>query len=150
MLSKLSALQSELKAAQKELEEMKSKMASSGLDDIKKNAIDVNGIKVITGSFKGADVNTVRKMNDSLKDEFDGVVCVMATEFGGKVMLVTAADKTATSKGAHCGMLIKTIGGCIGGSGVGKPESAQAGGSDANGISKALEMAVDVLKEQIK
>jgi alanyl-tRNA synthetase len=150
LISKLAALQAELKNVQKELEEVKSKVASSGLDDIKKNAVDVNGIKVISGSFKGADVNTVRKMNDGLKEEFDGVVCVMATEFGGKVMLICAADKTATSKGAHCGMLIKSIAGLIGGSGGGKPESAQAGGSDSAGIEKALEKALDVLKEQIK
>jgi len=150
VISKLSALQTELKNLQKELESVKSKIASSGLDDIKKNAVDVNGIKVICGSFKGADVNTVRKMNDSLKDEFDGVVCVMATEFGGKVMLITAADKTATSKGAHCGMLVKSIAGCIGGSGGGKPESAQAGGANAAGIEEALKSAVEVLKEQIK
>ena len=150
IVSKLSLLQAELKNANKELEAMKSKLASGGLDDIKKNAVDINGIKLISGSFKGTDVNTVRKMNDSIKDEFDGVVCVMATEFGGKVMLVTAADKTAVSKGAHCGMLVKTIAGCVGGSGGGKPESAQAGGSDASGIEKALEMAKEVLKEQIK
>ncbi len=150
LISKLAALQAELKSVQKELEEVKSKVASSGLDDIKKNAVDINGVKVISGSFKGADVNTVRKMNDGLKEEFDGVVCVMATEFGGKVMLICAADKTATAKGAHCGMLIKSIAGLIGGSGGGKPESAQAGGSDVNGISKALEMAIEVLKEQIK
>ena len=150
LISKLAALQAELKSVQKELEEVKSKVASSGLDDIKKNAVDINGIKVISGSFKGADVNTVRKMNDGLKEEFDGVVCVMATEFGGKVMLICAADKTATAKGAHCGMLIKSIAGLIGGSGGGKPESAQAGGSDSAGIEKALQMALEVLKEQIK
>ncbi|MBR3933568.1 MAG: alanine--tRNA ligase [Clostridia bacterium] len=150
LISKLAALQAELKNTQKELEEVKSKVASSGLDDIKKNAVDVNGIKVISGAFKGADVNTVRKMNDGLKDEFDGVVCVMATEFGGKVMLICAADKTATAKGAHCGLLIKSIAGLIGGSGGGKPESAQAGGSNADGIEEALKAAVEVLKEQIK
>jgi len=150
LISKLAALQAELKNTQKELEEVKSKVASSGLDDIKKNAVDVNGIKVICGAFKGADVNTVRKMNDGLKDEFDGVVCVMATEFGGKVMLICAADKTATAKGAHCGMLIKSIAGLIGGSGGGKPESAQAGGANAAGIEDALKSAVEVLKEQIK
>ena len=150
LISKLAALQAELKSVQKELEEVKSKVASSGLDDIKKNAVDINGIKVISGSFKGADVNTVRKMNDGLKEEFDGVVCVMTTEFGGKVMLICAADKTATAKGAHCGMLIKSIAGLIGGSGGGKPESAQAGGSDSAGIEKALQMALEVLKEQIK
>ncbi len=150
MIAKLTALQLELKNAQKELESMKAKLASSGLDDIKKNAVDVNGIKVIRGSFKGADVNTVRKMNDSIKDETDGVVCVMATEFGGKVMLITAADKTATAKGAHCGMLIKNIAGLIGGSGGGKPESAQAGGANADGINEAMDKALEILKEQIK
>ncbi len=150
ILSKLSALQAELKNTQKELESLKSKIAGSGLDDIKKNAIDINGITVICGSFKGADVNTVRKMNDSLKDEYKGVVCVMATEFGGKVMLITAADKEAASKGAHCGMLIKSIASYIGGSGGGKPESAQAGGANTAGISDAMKAAVEVLKEQIK
>ncbi len=150
VLSKISALQEELKGARKEIEEMKSKLASGGMDDIKKNATEINGVKVLTGSFKGADVNTVRKMNDSLKDEFKSVVCVMATEFGGKVMLITAADKDATSKGVHCGLLIKEIAGLIGGSGGGKPESAQAGGSDASGIGAAFEKAVEVLKGQIK
>ena len=95
-------------------------------------------------------MNTVRKMNDSLKDEFKSVVCVMATEFSGKVMLITAADKEAAAKGVHCGLLIKEIAGLIGGSGGGKPESAQAGGSDASGIEAALEKAVEVLKGQIK
>ncbi len=150
MLTKLSALQQELKNALKELESVKAKVASSGLDDIKKNAVDINGITVICGALKGADVNTVRKMNDTLKDEYKGVVCVMATEFGGKVMLVTAADKEATSRGAHCGMLVKTIASHVGGSGGGKPESAQAGGANASGIPDALAAAIEVLKEQIK
>jgi len=150
VVAKLAQLQAELKEARKEVESMKSKLASGGLDDIKKNAVEINGIKVLTGSLDGADVNTVRKMNDSLKDEFNGVVCVMATKFGGKVMLICAADKEATAKGAHCGMLIKSISSLIGGSGGGKPESAQAGGSDASGIDAALKEAIEVLKGQIK
>jgi len=150
MLSKLAALQSEVKAMQKEIEDMKSKLASGGIDDIKKNAKIINGTTVLAGSFKGADVNTVRKMNDSLKDEYTDVVCVMATEFGGKVMLITAADKAAVAKGAHCGMLVKEIAAHVGGSGGGKPESAQAGGSDASGIDAALCAALEVLSGQIK
>ncbi|MBE7052362.1 MAG: alanine--tRNA ligase [Ruminococcaceae bacterium] len=150
MLSKLSALQNEVKAMQKEIEAMKSKLASGGIDDIKKNAITIGGTTVLTGALKGADVNTVRKMNDSFKDEYTDVVCVMATEFGGKVMLITAADKAAVGKGAHCGMLVKAIASHVGGSGGGKPESAQAGGSDASGIDAALAAAIEVLKEQIK
>lgn len=150
VISKLSALQSEMKSLQKELESMKSKLASGGIDDIKKNAVDINGVKVLCGSLNGADVNTVRKMNDGLKDEFECVVCVMATQFGGKVMLITAADKAAVAKGVHCGNLVRAIAANVGGSGGGKPESAQAGGSDASGIDAALKQAVEVLGEQIK
>ncbi len=150
VLSKLSSLQAEVKTLSKELEETKAKLASGGADDIKKNAKKIGGITVLTGALKGADVNTVRKMNDGFKDEFDGVVCVMATEFQGKVMLISAADKKAVEKGAHCGNLIRAISGQIGGSGGGKAESAQAGGSDASGIEKALNMAIDELSNQIK
>jgi len=150
MLSKLSALQAEAKALSKELDETKAKLASGGADDIKKNARKIGDITVLTGALKGADVNSVRKMNDGFKDEFDGVVCVMATEFAGKVMLISAADKKAVESGAHCGNLIRAIAPTIGGSGGGKAESAQAGGSDASGIEKALEAAFSELSNQIK
>ena len=150
ILTKLAALQAEVKNMQKEIESMKSKLASGGADDIKKSAVEINGVKVLRGALNGVDVNTVRKMNDAFRDEFENVVCVMATEFGGKVMLVTAADKGAVAKGAHCGMLVKAIAANVGGSGGGKPDSAQAGGSDASGINAALDQALEVLKEQIK
>ena len=64
-------------------------------------------------------------------------------------MLITAADKEAVKCGAHCGMLVKEIASKIGGSGGGKPESAQAGGSDAGGINAALDAAKEVLENQI-
>ena len=150
IVTKLSGLQSDIKTLQKEIESMKAKLASGGVDDIKNKAIEIGGVKVLTGSLDGADVNTVRKMNDGFKDEFDCVVSVMATKFNGKVMLITAANKKAVEKGVHCGMLVKEIAGLVGGSGGGKPESAQAGGSDASGIDAALEKAVEVLKNQIK
>ncbi len=150
ILTKISALTNEVKALSKEIEDMKSRLASGGADDIRKNAVEINGITVLTGTLGGADVNTVRKMNDAFKDEYKDAVCVMATKVGEKVMLISAATKSAVEKGAHCGNLIREISSLIGGSGGGKPESAQAGGSDATGIQKALEKAIEVLKEQIK
>lgn len=149
IISKIAALQSEVKELAKEIEKMKSKLAGGELDNIKKEAVDVKGTKLLRGTFKGADVNTVRKINDTLREEYNNVVCVMATEFGGKVMLITAADKEAVKCGAHCGMLVKEIASKIGGSGGGKPESAQAGGSDAGGINAALDAAKEVLENQI-
>lgn len=149
IISKIAALQSEVKELAKEIEKMKSKLAGGELDNIKKEAVDIKGTKLLRGTFKGADVNTVRKINDTLREEYNNVVCVMATEFGGKVMLITAADKEAVKCGAHCGMLVKEIASKIGGSGGGKPESAQAGGSDAGGINAALDAAKEVLENQI-
>ena len=149
IISKIAALQSEVKELAKEIEKMKSKLAGGKLDNIKKDAVDIKGTKLLRGTFKGADVNTVRKINDTLREEYNNVVCVMATEFGGKVMLITAADKEAVKCGAHCGMLVKEIASKIGGSGGGKPESAQAGGSEAGGINAALDAAKEVLEKQI-
>ena len=149
IISKIAALQSEVKELAKEIEKMKSKLAGGELDNIKKDAVDIKGTKLLRGTFKGADVNTVRKINDTLREEYNNVVCVMATEFGGKVMLITAADKEAVKCGAHCGMLVKEIASKIGGSGGGKPESAQAGGSEAGGINEALDAAKEVLEKQI-
>ena len=149
IISKIAALQSEVKELAKEIEKMKSKLAGGELDNIKKDAVDIKGTKLLRGTFKGADVNTVRKINDTLREEYNNVVCVMATEFGGKVMLITAADKEAVKCGAHCGMLVKEIASKIGGSGGGKPESAQAGGSDAGGLNAALDAAKEVLEKQI-
>lgn len=149
IISKIAALQSEVKELAKEIEKMKSKLAGGELDNIKKDAVDIKGTKLLRGTFKGADVNTVRKINDTLREEYNNVVCVMATEFGGKVMLITAADKEAVKCGAHCGMLVKEIASKIGGSGGGKPESAQAGGSEAGGINAALDAAKEVLEKQI-
>lgn len=149
IISKIAALQSEVKELAKEIEKMKSKLAGGELDNIKKDAVDIKGTKLLRGTFKGADVNTVRKINDTLREEYNNVVCVMATEFGGKVMLITAADKEAVKCGAHCGMLVKEIASKIGGSGGGKPESAQAGGSDAGGINAALDAAKEALENQI-
>ena len=149
IISKIAALQSEVKELAKEIEKMKSKLAGGELDNIKKDAVDIKGTKLLRGTFKGADVNTVRKINDTLREEYNNVVCVMATEFGGKVMLITAADREAVKCGAHCGMLVKEIASKIGGSGGGKPESAQAGGSDAGGINAALDAAKEALENQI-
>lgn len=149
ILSKISSLQSEVKELCKEIESMKSKLAGGELGAIKENAVDINGTKLLRGKFNGADVNTVRKINDTLREELNNVVCVMATEFAGKVMLITAADKEAVKCGAHCGMLVKEIASNIGGSGGGKPESAQAGGNDAKGIEAAFDAAYEILKKQI-
>jgi len=149
-VSKIESIQAENKALGKEIEALKEKMAGGGVDDMKNNAVDVNGVKVICGKIPGADVNTLRKIGDNMKDAFDAEVTVIASETDGKVTLICSANKNAVAKGVHCGMIIKNIAAHVGGSGGGRPDSAQAGGKDASGMDAALSAALETVKEQVK
>ncbi len=149
-INKIEALQAENKNLSKEIETLKEKMAGGGTEEMKNNAIDVNGVKFVSGKISGADVNTLRKIGDGMKDAFESEVTLIASEDGGKVTLVCSANKGAVSKGAHCGMIIKEIASLVGGSGGGRPDSAQAGGKDASGVDSALSKALEIFKSQIK
>ena len=149
-VSKIEAMQNDNKTLAKEIEALKEKMAGSGIDDMKNSAVEINGVKVITGKFRDADVNTLRKVGDTMKDAFECEVCITASESDGKVSLVCSANKAAVAKGIHCGMIIKSIASHVGGSGGGRPDSAQAGGKDASGIDAALKAAAEVVSEQTK
>ena len=149
-VSKIENILSDNKALGKEIESLKEKMAGGGIEDMKKNAVDVKGVKVVCGKFRDADVNTLRKVGDTMKDAFPTEVCVCASETDGKVTLICSANKAAVDMGVHCGMVIKEISSLVGGSGGGRPDSAQAGGKDASGIDAALEKAVATIEAQIK
>ena len=149
-VAKAEANLSEIKALEKELAALKEKMASGGLDDIKKNAVEIGGVTVMTGAFNGVDINTARKMADNLKSEFASAVTVFAVVNDGKVNLVAGANQDAVAKGVHCGNIIKEISAFVGGKGGGRPDSAQAGGSDAKGVEAALKGAIDVIGNQVK
>ena len=117
---------------------------------MKKNAVEINGVTVLTGKFENADVNTLRKIGDTMKSDFDCEVCITASASDGKVMLVCLANKKAVEKGVHCGNVVKSIAPHVGGSGGGRPDSAQAGGKDASGIDAALESVAKVIESQLK
>lgn len=134
----------------KEIESLKEKMAGSGLDAMKSNAKEINGVTVVVGKFADADVNTLRKIGDAMKSDFECEVCVTASAADGKVMLVCSANKAAVAKGIHCGNLIKAIAPNVGGSGGGRPDSAQAGGKNADGIDAALNAVYAEVENQVK
>ncbi len=149
IVNKITALNSELKEAHEQIDHFKELVAKSGLEDVKRNMHEVGGVKVVRGAFVDADVNTLRKMGDALKDEFDCVVGVFAAYSEEKVNLIAVANKEAVKKGIHCGNIVKEISKLVGGSGGGRPDSAQAGGKDSGGVDNALLKAMDVIKEQV-
>ncbi len=149
-VTKIESVQAEVKTLEKELSALKEKMAGSGLDEIKKNAVQIGDVTVFTGAFADVDINTARKMADNLKSEHTEAVVVFGVYTSDKANLVATATEGAVKKGVHCGNIVKEISAYVGGKGGGRPDSAQAGGSDVSGIEKALEAAKQVISGQIK
>ena len=83
-------------------------------------------------------VDDMRKMGDSVKEKTPMSVCVFASNTDGKISFIAMASQDAVKAGVHCGKIIKEITAIAGGSGGGKPDSAQGGGKDAGKIAEAL------------
>ncbi len=98
----------------------------------------------------GADMNGLRNLGDQLKEKLGDGVILLASVAGGKVNLMATATQGAMDKGAHAGNLIKGVAGLVGGGGGGRPNMAQAGGKNPEGIEAALAEAARVLEGQLK
>lgn len=140
----------ESKKLKNENEALKAKAAGNSLGDAAENALDINGVKVVAVKVEASDVNSMRSLTDSLNEKLKDAVVILAAVIDGKVMLVASATESAVKKGASAGTIIKEIAPVVGGRGGGKPQMAQAGGTDAGAIEKALEKAKEIVKNQIK
>ncbi|MCR5272224.1 MAG: alanine--tRNA ligase [Lachnospiraceae bacterium] len=150
LCQKIHSLQDQIKVLNNENESLKSKAAQSALGDVTDKVIDVNGVKFLAVSLKGVDMNGLRDLGDNLKDKLGDGVILLASEFDGKVNLVSMATDGAMKAGAHAGNLIKGVASLVGGGGGGRPNMAQAGGKNAAGIDACLKEAEKVLASQIK
>lgn len=150
LLDRLHHLTEELKAAQSEVESLKSKLAKDALGDVMDNVKEVKGVKMLTASLEGVDMNGLRDLGDQLKEKLGEGVIVLASVNDGKVSLLSMATDGAQKAGAHAGNLIKGIAALVGGGGGGRPNMAQAGGKNPAGVKDALAKAAEVLESQIK
>ena len=132
-----------------ELEAIKQKTARDSAGDFLKNVIQINEISILTSEIENLDMNGLRDLGDSMKDQMGESIVVLVSNQDGKVNLIAMATEGAVKKGGHAGNLIKEIAGCVGGGGGGRPNMAQAGGKNPNGMKEALEKAVEVVKKQL-
>ena len=146
---RIKALMEELKKVKAENESLKAKAAGDSLGDALKDAVDVNGIKVVAAKVEAPDVNAMRTLSDDLKQKLADAVVILASVVDGKVMLLASATDSAVAKKAMAGNIIKEIAPMVGGRGGGKPSMAQAGGTDPSGIEAALSKALEIVKNQI-
>ena len=148
--TKIAHLQAENKELSSEVESLKSKLAKDALGDVMEQVEEVNGVKLLAVSLEDMDMNGLRELGDQLKEKIEDGVIVIASNAGGKVSLMVTVTDSAMKKGAHAGNLIKAIAALVGGGGGGRPNMAQAGGKNPDGIPAALAKAKEVLAEQIK
>ena len=146
---KIRHLQAENKDLHSELESVKSKMAKEAMGDVSDQVTEVKGVKLIAAKVDDVDMNGLRDLGDQLKEKLGEGVIVLASAAGGKVSLVAMATDEAVKKGAHAGNLIKGIAGLVGGGGGGRPNMAQAGGKNPDGIDVAIAKVSEVLESQL-
>ncbi|WEN41615.1 Alanine--tRNA ligase [Thauera sp. GDN1] len=126
-----------VRALEKELARLKAKLAASQGDELVSQAVEVGGIKVLAALLEGADVPTLRDTMDKLKDKLKSAAIVLASVAEGKVSLIAGvtADQTAKVK---AGELVNFVAQQVGGKGGGRPDMAQAGGTQPENLPAAL------------
>jgi alanyl-tRNA synthetase len=146
--AKLGQMLEQVKAAEKELARLKSKLAASQGDDLAGQAVEVGGLRVLAASLDGADVKTLRETMDKLKDKLGSAAIVLAGVDGGKVSLIAGVTADATAK-VKAGELVNFVASQVGGKGGGRPDMAQAGGTEPAKLPQALASVADWVRERV-
>ena len=149
LTEKVTHLLGENKALKSEVESLKSKLAKDAMGDVMDQVTEVKGVKLLATKLEGVDMNGLRDLGDQLKEKLGEGVILLASVNEGKVSLMAMATSGAMEKGAHAGNLIKAVAGCVGGGGGGRPNMAQAGGKNPDGVEAAIVKAREVLEGQI-
>ncbi|MFZ6675037.1 alanine--tRNA ligase [Undibacterium sp. Xuan67W] len=148
LTQRISQWQDHVKSLEKELTLLKSKLAANQGDALLEQALDVNGVKVLAAVMEGADATALRETMIKLKDKMKTAAIVLAAVNDGKVSLVAGVTEDSTSK-LKAGELVNFVAQQVGGKGGGRPDIAQAGGTDASGLLKALADVPNWIKERL-
>ena len=134
---RVNALLEQTRRLERELAAMKGKLASAQGDDLAGSAQDVNGVKVLAARLDSVDPAALRETLDKLKDKLKSAAIVLATSTDGKVSLIAGVTSDLTGK-VKAGELVNFVAQQVGGKGGGRPDMAQAGGTDASALPAAL------------
>ena len=144
------AVTAELKEANKQLEIAKAKLASSQIDGLFQNAVEVDGVRIVTVYLNGTTPDTLRSMMDKLRDKEPNAVGALIGTDGSKTTLAVGVGKNALTRGLKAGALVKQIAAIAGGNGGGKPDFAMAGIRDTSKIDDALNAVEGIVKENLE
>jgi alanyl-tRNA synthetase len=136
--AKIAQVLDNVKLLERELSKAKSRLASSQGEDLAGQAVDVKGAKVVAASLEGADAKTLRETVDKLKDQLKSAAIVLGAVADGKVSLIAGVTNDLTAK-VKAGELVNFVAQQVGGKGGGRPDMAQAGGTEPAKLAAALQ-----------
>jgi len=150
ILNKIQLQINELKEKEKEISELKAKLASGCVEELLSSMVEVKGIKLIIGEISNVDGNSLRDLADKLRSKLGSGLVVLGSTNQGKVSLVAMASKDAVGKGIHCGKIIKVVAEITGGGGGGRPDMAQAGGKNPDKLKEAIGKVTELVENSVK
>ncbi|KWB33247.1 alanine--tRNA ligase [Burkholderia cepacia] len=137
LTQRIAQVQDQVKSLEKELGALKSKLASSQGDELAQQAVEIGGVYVLAATLDGADAKTLRETVDKLKDKLKNAAIVLAAVEGGKISLIAGVTPDASKK-VKAGELVNFVAQQVGGKGGGRPDMAQAGGTEPANLPGAL------------
>lgn len=150
LLEKIEHLMKENKEIKSENESLKQKMANDSVKDVLSNVKKIGNFSVVAINVPDTDMGELRNLGDSIKGKIGSGVVALASNKDGKVSFIVTATDDAVKAGIHSGNIIKNAAPLLGGGGGGRPDMAQAGGKNPEGIEKALRKVEEVAKEQLR
>jgi len=148
LLPRIEQLQANNRSLEKEVEALKSKLASQTGGDLAAQAQEVKGIKVLAASLDGANVKTLRETVDQLKNKLGAAAVVLASSADGKVSIIAGVTR-AESERIRAGDLANLVAEQCGGRGGGRPDMAQAGGDQPENLAAALESVLPWVESKL-
>ncbi|MDP1863873.1 MAG: alanine--tRNA ligase [Thiobacillus sp.] len=146
--TKLAQMLDNVRALEKELDRMKSKLAASAGDELVQRAVDIGGVQVLAAQLDGVDAKGLRETADKLRDKLKSCALVLGTVIDGKVSLIAAVTPDVITK-IKAGELVNFVATQVGGKGGGKPDLAMAGGTEPAQLPAALESVSDWVKNKL-
>ncbi|MGN0542472.1 MAG: alanine--tRNA ligase [Acutalibacteraceae bacterium] len=145
------AVMAELKAKDKEIEQLRAELSQLKTGDLMSGAVDIGGVMLVTATVEGVNPGDLRAMCDKVKENANAVavICGINAEKTG-ANFACACGSEAVAKGAHAGNIAKAVSKLAGGSGGGRPDSAMAGTKDISGVAEAMAAVTETVKNMLK
>jgi len=145
LTQRIAKVVADIKALEREVEQLKGRLSSAAVADAGSEVLDLGGVGVLVKKVEADSPAALRDLMDRFKDRIQSGVVVLGSTSHAKVMLIAGVTKNLTAR-FHAGNIIKQVAALVGGSGGGRPDMAQAGGSQPENLDAALAKALEIIR----